>query len=580
MAPALRPLMIPRGRADWLRLVPALTLALFLLPVLAGFIGTLLPALGYLPSLGTRHLSLAPVAALLAAPELPGALAATLVSGLLATIFSFLTAAALVASLQGSRHLAWLGRALAPLLAMPHAALAIGFAFLISPSGWIFRLAVSIVAPRGLPPDLPLPGDRWGLALAAGLWLKETPFLLVAIFAASNRLRVERALQVARALGYGPAMAWLKVALPPLYRQLRLPVYAVLAFSLSVVDMALILGPTAPPTLAVLLLRWFDDPSLDKLLPAAAGAMLQLLVVMAAVLLWRLGEVFVARSLRGWLEGGRRSVGGPWAQRGGIALAGLLCGLAGAAGVALLLWSLTRRWPFPTMLPVEWSLASWRVAGMDLSRALAVSLALALCATAIALLLSVGCLENERRHGLHPTARALWLLYVPLLIPQISFLFGTTGLFAWLRLEAGLPALMWCHLSFVLPFVFLMLAGPYRALDERYRRAALCLGATAGRAFFMVTLPMLLRPLLLAAAVGFSVSISLFLPTLFAGGGRFATLATEAVAANAGADRRLAAVYAFLQAALPLLAFALALGLPRLVFRHRRALLAPASGPW
>jgi ABC-type uncharacterized transport system, permease component len=44
------------------------------------------------------------------------------------------------------------------------------------------------------------------------------------------------------------------VILPILYGQLRLPIYAVLAFSLSVVDMALILGPTTPPTLATLLL--------------------------------------------------------------------------------------------------------------------------------------------------------------------------------------------------------------------------------------------------------------------------------------------------------------------------------------
>ena len=38
-------------------------------------------------------------------------------------------------------------------------------------------------------------------------------------------------------------------------------------------------------------------------------------------------------------------------------------------------------------------------------------------------------------------------------------------------------ALIWSHLLFVLPYVFLMLADPYRALDERYRRTGLCLGA-------------------------------------------------------------------------------------------------------
>ena len=573
MAAALRPLSAGAPpRRGWLGLLPAITLAVFLLPVLAGLIGTLLPALGFLPGLGETRLSLRPFADLLAAPELPGALAATLVSGLLATLLSFLPAVGLAASLEGTRLFAWIRRLLAPLLAIPHAALAIGFAFLVAPSGWLVRLAGPLVASGGLPPDLPIPGDRLGLTLAAGLWLKETPFLLLAVIAGMNQIPVARFLDIARSLGYGPATAWLKVILPVLYGQLRLPVYAVLAFSLSVVDMALILGPSTPPTLATLLLAWFNDPSLERLGPAAAGGMLQLLLVAAAILLWRLGELFVTHAARAWLAGGGRGHAGIWSRRIGGAVALLLFLLASGSILALGLWSLARRWPFPQRLPASWSLGNWLGSGEGLGRVLATSLLLALATAAIALALSVGCLENERRHGLHPTARVLWLIYLPLLIPQISFMFGMTALLAWLGLEASLAALIWSHLVFVLPYVFLMLADPYRALDERYRRAGLCLGAGESRVFLAVTIPMLLRPVLLAAAVGFSVSIALYLPTLFAGAGRFATLATEAVAANAGADRRLAGTYGFLQAALPLIGFGVALLAPRLAYRHRRGL--------
>ncbi len=563
----------------WLRLLPAATLAIFLLPVLAGLAATLLPAVGYLPGLGATGLSLAPVRALLGAPELPAALTATLLSGLLATLLSFLTAVAIAAGLHGTRSFSWLRRMLAPLLATPHAALAIGFAFLISPSGWLVRLAAPLFGPGKLPPDWSLPGDRLGFALAAGLWLKETPFLLFAIIAGMNQLPVARALDVARLLGYGRATAWLKVVLPPLYRQMRLPVYSVLAFSLSVVDMAMILGPSTPPTLATLLLRWFDDPSLEALLPAAAGALLQVLLVIAAILSWRLGEAAVARLTRAWLEGGGRGGRGAAGRRSGAMLAGLVLVLVAASVLALAFWSLARRWPFPAMLPVSWTLAHWNAAGMDLGRTIATSLLLALGATAIALALSFGCLENERRHGLHPTARALWLIYLPLLIPQVSFLFGTATLFDWLGIESSAFALLWSHVLFVLPYVFLMLADPYRALDERYRRTALCLGASWRRVFITLMLPMLLRPILMAAAIGFSVSIALYLPTIFVGAGRFSTLATEAVAASAGADRRLAGIYGFLQAMLPLGVFSLALLLPRLAFRHRRGLLPAAPVP-
>src|SRR3546814_7583305 len=104
-----------------------------------------------------------------------------------------------------------------------------------------------------------------------------------------------------------------------------------------------------------------------------------------------------------------------------------------------------------------------------------------------------------------------------------------------------------------LPYVFLTLGDPYRALDGRFARTALCLGARPNRVFWQVKLPMLLRPVLFALAVGFAVSVTQYLPTLFAGGGRFVTLTTEAVGLAAGGDRRVIGVYAFLQALLPLL---------------------------
>ncbi|MGI9502854.1 MAG: hypothetical protein ACR2RE_07350, partial [Geminicoccaceae bacterium] len=57
-------------RQGWLRFFPAITLLLFLGPIAAGLIGTLLPAFGYLPSLGGQGFSLDPWRDLFAAPGL------------------------------------------------------------------------------------------------------------------------------------------------------------------------------------------------------------------------------------------------------------------------------------------------------------------------------------------------------------------------------------------------------------------------------------------------------------------------------------------------------------------------------
>jgi putative thiamine transport system permease protein len=98
------------------------------------------------------------------------------------------------------------------------------------------------------------------------------------------------------------------------------------------------------------------------------------------------------------------------------------------------------------------------------------------------------------------------------------------------------------------------------------------MGLSPAATFRRVKLPILLKPVLVSAAVGFAVSVAMYLPTLFAGAGRIATLTTEAVTLSSGADRRVLGVYGTLQAAMPLLVFVAALAVPRLVYRNRRGL--------
>jgi putative thiamine transport system permease protein len=575
MAEALQPLG-PAAQARWrpalLRQVPALTLALFLAPVGAGLIGTWLPAFGYFPALGHDSFSLAPWNELLSSPGLGTSVRLTLVSGFLATAVSLALVLATVASCQGTRLFARLRLLLAPLLAVPHLAVAIGLAFLIAPSGWLARLVSPWATGWAVPPDLATVQDPYGLALAAALVLKETPFLFLMTLAALDQNQAGARLAVARSLGYGPVTAWLKTVLPAIYPQIRLPIYAVLAFSLSVVDVALILAPTTPPPLAVQVFRWFNDPDLAQRAVGAAGATLQLGLVVAAILLWRGLELALARGARPWLVAGGR--GGPGTVTRALAgTAVVICFALAVGGVlAMALWSFAHRWRYPDVLPSAWTLDNWIRQGDGLAWSAGTTLIVGLAAAVIALALVLGCLENERRHGLTTTSRALWLLYTPLLVPQVGFLFGNQVLAVTAGLDGTWLALIWSHLLFVLPYVFLALADPYRALDERYSRAALCLGASANRVFWTVKLPMLLRPVLVALAIGFAVSVAQYLPTIFAGGGRFVTLTTEAVSLASGADRRVIGVYAFLQAALPLAGFAAALTLPAWLYRDRRDL--------
>jgi putative thiamine transport system permease protein len=544
------PIGVSLSRIAWLLLVAIPGAA-----VLAGLVFIVLPAFGYFPALGGAGFSLQPWRDLIGYPGLLSALRATLVSAFAAMPVALGLALVAVAWVAPSGQVraglpAFAARLLAWLLATPHAAFALGFAFLVAPSGWLVRIA-ALALPVGRPPDWLVLHDAWGLSLAAGLALKEAAFLFFAGLSAVRQLDAPRLLAIGASLGYEPGVAWLKLVAPRLYALIRLPVYAALAYALSAVDMALILGPATPPTLAVLALDLTHDPDLARRFPAAALALLHLVLALAALGAWRGAELLAARALRPMLADGVRAprpvVRAMAVLARALALACLVLG--GCAVLALPLWSVAVMWRFPDALPDCCSAAAWRRALPELLLLpLRDSLTIALAVTALALAGAVAWLQLEGDISARARIRGRAVAALPLVVSDIAFLMGIQILLLTLGLGGGwLPAAL-SHALFVFPYVLLALADPWARLDPRYERAARCLGAGPWRVLVRVRLPLLLPALAFAAALGCAVSLSLYLPTVLMGGGRIATLASEAVALSSGGDRRVTGVYGTSQA--------------------------------
>lgn len=552
-----------------LGLAPALLVTLLVLPVGAGLLMVLLPAFGYLPALGGDAVSLAPWRMLFDYPGLGRSVAVSYASGLVSTLLALAIVVLFLAASRGTWLDQGIRRLVSPLLAIPHAAVAFGLAFLIAPSGLLARWASPGLTGWDRPPDWLIVNDPLGLALMAGLVLKEVPFLLLMCLAALPQLRPEQRVTLARSLGYAPSIAWLKGVLPALYPLIRLPVYAVIAYATSVVDMAMILGPTLPPTLSVSILTWFNDPDLEQRFMASAGAVLQLGVTLAALLTWWLGEQCIKRLGYRWVVNGVRRRGSLAITLGGRGLLGMTTLLVLSALAGLAVFSVAGFWRFPDSLPGTFTLDHWQRVLPSVTTPLVNTLSVGLAATLMAAVLVVATLENAARHQLPPRA-GQWLLYLPLIIPQVAFLFGLVVAAESLNLRPQWSLVMAAHLLFVVPYLYLSLCEAYRRLDPRWLQVAHSLGASPWRAFWQIRLPLLLAPLLTACAVSLAVSIGQYLPTLLLGGGRVPTITTEAVAMASGGSRRLMAVLALLQALLPFIGFSLALLIPRLMWARRR----------
>lgn len=539
----------------------ALGLALAM-PLAAGLAGTLWPALK-----GQGFQTLADW------PGLPRAVALSLGTGLGSTLVALVITLLLIGCLHGTLGFATFRQLLSPLLALPHAAAALGLAFLIAPSGWIARALSPWATGWADPPDLLILNDPLGFALMAGLVAKEVPFLLLMALAALPQTDAPRRAAIAASLGYGRAMGFALTTLPPLYARLRLPVFAVLAYGMTNVDMALILGPSLPPSLAVQIAAWMAEPSLAHLPRAAAGALLQLALVAGAIVLWLGAERLAAPLIPALALRGQRGRGldAPFSALAG-SLALLIASSLGAGMAGLALWSFAGLWPFPHALPASLTFKTWAKAAPDLAATSLTTLGIALAASLAALALTLATLEAEARSP--RPLRLEPLIYLPLILPQIAFLPGLQVLALTLGAKGNAATVAATHLVFVLPYVWLSLAPAYRAWDVRIGLTAAAMGVSPARIFWHLRLPMLLAPALTALAVGIAVSVGQYLPSLMLGAGRVETLTTEAVALASGGNRRLIGAVALMQMVLPALGFGLALALPRLAFANRRGMLA------
>ena len=524
-------------------------------------------------AVGAQMLDAAAWQALWADPQTWRAWGMTLWTGLASTALAWITVAHVLASGFIRQQLGrWLSH-LPALLATPHAAMAIGLVLWLSPSGWALRLVSPGLTGFDAPPPWFTTQDPWGLGLILALWLKEVPFLLWVAATQMQREDLRRRWQaeyaLAQTLGRTPAQAFAQIIWPQLAPRLRWPLLAVLAYGLTVVDMALIIGPAAPPTLAVLAWQWLSDADLltQSQGVAAAGWLTGTVLVAGVVSVLALQALAASRKFAGrglLLQTAeyRAAVFHRWRLplRPNVVWTLILTTYA-VVWFALTVGSVSGVWPFPQMWPELWTLGAWQQVASS-AHTVWTTLGLGVASASVCLLWSVAWLELAPRRW--QQALQPWFL-LPLVLPSVLWVVGLYSLALHTRLEGQWLGLSLAHAVMVLPYVLLALVPAYQAVDPR--QAALVASLGHGRWVYLwrVKWPLLKRAIASAWAVGFAVSVAQYLPTLYVGAGRFATVTTEAVTLAAGAQRSLMSAYAALQMLLPIAAFALAawLGRPR-----------------
>lgn len=509
---------------------------LFLLPLIWSF-ALLLPGLFDASS----------IARMFEHPQFWGGLGLTVLTGIVSTVLAFISSVFIVMGASTKS----LSRA-AMFLALPHLALALGLGFLLAPTGMLARLIVGGAAP----PDWQLVQDPLGIGLIVALVLKETPFLIWAMASVMHSeamaLPLRQHTMVARSLGHGPRATFLKIVLPQVLPRMIWPLVAVFSYGMTVVDMALVIGPTQPPTLAQLVWTDLNDGETIANARGAAGTL-----VLSAVIALLLAGVWITLklfrpvwnhmlTLPAVLEGNSLHISQNLWRLWLLIYVGVLA--------ALLLQSVSQLWPYPQLLATAYTGKAW-VNGLQNFKPILTTIGLGFATSIVTLAAVVLWFETQstKRDGVVMLCATV-MLCVPVLLVSL----GHYRLLLQLGLTGTWAGLFSAHLLPVAAYVFVMLHGPYRGYDQRWQSVTQGLGAEHLRFLTTVKWPMLKVPMLSALAIGFAVSVAQFVPAQLAAAGRFSTLPMEAVTLTSGGNRALTSVYALLLMALPLIAFMLA----------------------
>lgn len=554
-----------------------LVVALCTLPIVLGIMIVFFISLNYAPMLDLHQISLVNYLDILRWPGIAQSVSLTLTTGIISGLLALLASFVILKTLWQSRYWSKIETITAHLVAIPHVSFAIGFAFLLSPTGFWARLVEPLrsfawfesfsqwmISVFSLSPHLPLfIKDPQGLGLTLFLIIKEIPFLLLLSFGVLKQINLAQTLKVGQSLGYAVDQVWLKCVFPIWFKKMRFAFYTVLAYNASVIDVAMLIAPTNPPTFALTVWQWLTEADLNVLPKASAGAFLLFLIVLSLfALMYALEHLLFVCCQSLFIKGKKKRL--PSCRILWLSLLGCYA----LALPILLIWSLAKRWRFPDLLPSRWSPQFWQQEWHNFFPLAEQSLLIALLSASIACVFAIIALEYRQTHRYAlPTV----IICLPILLPQLSVLFGVQITLLTIDLNHYLTWVVWGHVFFSFPYCYLSMQGAWKSFDPHFSYTAASLGKSPWHTWWTIKRPMLAKVIIMAWLIGIGVSFSLYLPTIMFGAGRISTITTEAVAIASGHNRQTTAVYALVHTILALIFYQLSLFIIYLSKRLKRS---------
>lgn len=218
--------------------------------------------------------------------------------------------------------------------------------------------------------------------------------------------------------------------------------------------------------------------------------------------------------------------------------------------IPLVLWSVSERWFYPAVFPLDFGLRAFdyifRTASSQILNGLVTSCMLAAVTAAVSLLLGIPAGRALGLYTFRGKTVVTLLLTLPVIVPPLSVAMGLHLWFIKLNLTETFWGVVLVHLTFCLPYTIFVIWGVFSDYDPEIEEQALSLGCTKFSIITKVMVPMILPGITVAALFSFLLSWSQYLSTLIIGGGKMLTLPILLFSLMDSGDRPVAAAVSLL----------------------------------
>ena len=525
---------------------------LVIIPIIFGFIGFFLPSFGYFPILGKSEFNLNYFHLSFNIAGVSKSIILSLFTGLVSTLLALFFSQVILLYLFKTRAYNYIKIIISPLIALPHITMAIGLIFLFSPSGLFFRLISPWLTGFDRPPNIFIMPDEYGLFLILGLILKEIPFFILVSLSALQEFSAKKIFDLGKSLQNSNFSSWCILIFPLIYKKIRFVIFIVIAFTASVVDMSLILAPSTPSTLAIRILQTYQSSDADSLFIASNLALIQLFIIIILLLFWMVLEKIVSYKLSFIFFMKILSFNTFFIKKIVVLTSVILFFLSILGIVSSLIWGFSANWYFPNFFPKSLTLDVFTNFYNENKSIIFISIFISFIVSLISSLLTIIWVELIEILKMKKIYLE-WIIFIPLFIPQISFLIGLQSFIIIFDFDSYLLPLIIIQLFYVIPYSFIILAPSLREIKKEIIIVATSLGKNRLQRLLDVKIPIVMSSLLTSFAIGMLVSFSLYTPVYFFGGGRITTLTVEALNLALSGSRQDLGVATFFQIIIPIL---------------------------